>query len=125
MGQSLSKPKNILEEEEDLRDLSVDQKSSCNLTKYWHEEKKKFKHNFLKNGMSSTVITVSDFQTSFQMSTLLDEGSFGSVALSIHNETGVNYATKIIAKKKIVKKDLVSFCLLKQVLSFQPQIILI
>lgn len=88
-------------------DLRNSQESSCNLTEYWNEKQHDF-HNKFTNSKSPLKLVAQP--SDFNISTLLDEGSFGSVVLTTHNRTGATYATKIIAKKKIVNKNLVSFC---------------
>jgi len=101
MGRILSKRKIS---NQYLRDLSGNKKSSCGLDDYWNEKEQDFQKNFFNNN-KSPLARASDFR----ITTLLDEGAFGSVALTTHNKTGTIFATKVIAKKKIVKNELVSF----------------
>lgn len=104
MGCSLEKPETS---EDDLRDFdSISEQSSCGLTEYWNSKQKDFHHiYFNENRKNRSLARASDFR----MSTLLDKGAYGSVTLTIHNKTGTVYATKVIAKRKIVKNSLVSF----------------
>lgn len=101
MGCIVSKSKNS---DDDLRGLIVSQKSSCGLTEYWNVKKESFQHKYF-NKFKSPKVKASDFR----VATLLGEGAFGAVTLSIHKETGGVFATKVITKKKIVKQKLVSF----------------
>lgn len=90
------------------RDESVAEKSSCGLSEYWTGKEQDFRRSYFNDGGGGgkrSAARASDFR----ITTLLDEGAFGSVALTTHNRTGVVYATKVIAKKKISKRrDLVS-----------------
>lgn len=101
MGCIFSKPK---KNDEDLRDPGISKKLSCGLTEYWNGKERDFHTNFF-NGLKNPVVRPSEFH----LTTLLDEGAFGSVTLTTHKKTGEIYATKVIAKKKIVKKNIVSF----------------
>lgn len=92
MGNNLS-----LRQNKDRNDLSVNKISSCGLTEFWNQKRQDFNDiYFTKNNFPPAVAS------DFRVSTILDEGSFGSVALAIHNGTGTVHATKVIAKKKIV-----------------------
>lgn len=104
MGCLLEKPEIS---DDDLRDFSsTSEQSSCGLTEYWNSKQKDFHHiYFNRNNRNRSLAKASDFQ----MSTLLDKGAYGSVTLTTHNKTGIVYATKVIAKRKIVKNSLVSF----------------
>ncbi|VVC44011.1 Protein kinase domain,Protein kinase-like domain,Serine/threonine-protein kinase, active site,AGC- [Cinara cedri] len=102
MGHSISQQKKS--NEDDLRNLSDSQISSCELTEYWNGKKQDFHHSYIVNKKPLTMVAQA---TDFRLSTWLDKGAFGSVALTTHNQTGVTYATKVIAKKKIIKKELV------------------
>jgi len=87
-------------------DLSIDKTSSCGLTEYWNQKRQDFNDNYFNNN-NFPPADASDFR----VTTILDEGSFGSVALTTHNRTGTVHATKVIAKKKIVKGHNVSIFL--------------
>jgi len=78
--------------------LSIGKTSSCGLTEFWNHKRQDFNDIYFNNS-NFPPADASDFR----VTTILDEGSFGSVALTIHNTTGAVYATKVIAKKKIVK----------------------
>lgn len=108
MGCVFSKPKNS----DDLRDLTIAQKSSCDLTEFWNVKKQDFLLNYFNNH-KALIAKSSDFR----VTTLLGEGAYGSVTLSTHKKTGETFATKVIAKKKIVKKKLVS-CMLNSDFNF-------
>lgn len=89
------------------REASVAEKSSCGLSEYWTGKERDFRRSYFDDadrdggGGQRSAARASDFR----ITTLLDEGAFGSVALTTHNRTGVVYATKVIAKKKISKRD--------------------
>ena len=89
------------------KDLPISKTSSCGLTEYWNQKRKDFNNNYFNNNNFPSA-DASDFR----VTTILDEGSFGSVALTTHKITGTVYATKIIAKKKIVKGRNVSIFLI-------------
>ncbi|XP_025198740.1 cAMP-dependent protein kinase catalytic subunit alpha-like [Melanaphis sacchari] len=82
------------------RDETIDQTSSCGLTEFWNQKRQDFNDIYFNNN-SFPPAEASDFR----VTTILDEGSFGSVALTTHNITGTVYATKVISKKKIIKGD--------------------
>jgi len=84
-------------------DLSIGKTSSCGLTEYWNQKRQDFNDIYFNNS-NFPPADASDFR----VTTILDEGSFGSVALTTHNKTGTVHATKVIAKKKIVKGHNVS-----------------
>jgi len=79
-------------------DLLIGKTSSCGLTEYWNQKRQDFNEMYFNN-KNFPPADASDFR----VTTILDEGSFGSVALTTHNITGTVHATKVIAKKKIVK----------------------
>lgn len=87
----------------DRNDLSIVKTSSCGLTEYWNQKRQDFNDIYFNNN-NFPPADASDFR----VTTILDEGSFGSVALTTHNRTGTVHATKVIAKKKIVKGHNVS-----------------
>lgn len=110
MGNCLSKAKVSDDDHDDLRDFTNSKKSSCNLTDYWNNKRRDFHDNYTEG--NSGPRTSAAMATDFDVSTMLDRGSYGSVMLSTHNPTGTTYATKVIAKKKIVKENLVSIMFL-------------
>jgi len=79
-------------------DLSISKTSSCGLTEFWNQKRQDFNDIYFNNN-NFPPADASDFR----VTTILDEGSFGSVALTTHKRTGTVHATKVIAKKKIVK----------------------
>jgi len=100
MGNSPSRQNNS------KKDTSIDKASSCGLTEYWNQKRHDFNDIYFNNNNFSPA-EASDFR----VTTILDEGSFGSVALTTHNITGTVHATKVIAKKKIVEGHNVSIFL--------------
>ncbi|XP_060851228.1 cAMP-dependent protein kinase catalytic subunit beta-like [Rhopalosiphum padi] len=80
------------------KDMTIGKTSSCGLTEYWNQKRQDFNDIYFNNN-NCPPAEASDFR----VTTILDEGSFGSVALTTHNITGTVHATKVIAKKKIVK----------------------
>jgi len=85
------------------KDMTIGKTSSCGLTEYWNQKRQDFNDIYFNNN-NCPPAEASDFR----VTTILDEGSFGSVALTTHNITGTVHATKVIAKKKIVKGHNVS-----------------
>ncbi|XP_050527831.1 cAMP-dependent protein kinase catalytic subunit alpha-like [Daktulosphaira vitifoliae] len=81
---------------------NLNQKSSCGLTSYWNLLKSDFENKYFNENKASIAN-----HTDFRMYQLLGEGAYGLVALTTHTRTGEVYATKIMAKKKIIKKELV------------------
>lgn len=96
-------------------DITIGKTSSCGLTDYWNQKRQDF-NNIYFNNNNSPQTDVSDFK----VTTILDKGSFGSVALTTHNITGTVYATKVIAKKKIVKDNNVSIVSLDTGFNYLP-----
>lgn len=80
--------------------------SLCGLTEYWNQKRHDFNDIYF-NSNRFPPAKASDFR----VISILDEGSFGSVALTTHNITGTVHATKVIAKKKIVEGHNVSIFL--------------
>lgn len=86
------------------------QSPSCGLAEFWVDREREFRRNYADNdGRKPEWAPVAARASDFRITALLDEGAFGSVALTTHTGTGAVYATKMVAKKKISKKtDLVS-----------------
>lgn len=92
----------------------IDSTKSCNLAEFWNVKLQDFHQNFFDNENDNIKTTLLKTKASdFEVLSLLDEGSYGSVMLTTHIKTGKVYAAKVIAKKKIVKNEIVSLLLFK------------